>query len=160
MKEKWHRPRSTSSSVPSGSGSRPSDTVLMPRPNTRPFASRANAVRSICRELKRQMLTLPCRCCRSLESSRLDLRCCHQLLGSRSDVDGQISVHHEDGVGDSEVVPGRPNHHHNGHTQAFIDFTDTGDERRDGFLLWRNQLLHELISDHEVGRAGVFVQQE
>ena len=59
-----------------------------------------------------------------------------------------------------EKSPGTARDQDRGDSGSFIEVADAGDKRRDRLFVARYDLCHQFIADHEIGRAGIFVDQE
>ena len=71
-----------------------------------------------------------------------------------------VGVHGDDQVRNVQERPGTARDEHRGHALVPIQGPNPVDERSDGFAFVGHQGAHALISDHEVGGAGVLVQEQ
>ena len=68
--------------------------------------------------------------------------------------------HLNDAIRDTEIIT-RPSHYENGRDTVFlVELSHSVDKRRYWLMFLGNQLLHALITDHEVRCAGVFIYQD
>ena len=81
-------------------------------------------------------------------------------LGQGGDVPGLVPVHLDHPVGRVKIGAGAPRHQNGGHPPAVVQLPDPLQEGGDGLHVPMNHPLHQLVPDHEVGGAGVLVDEQ
>ena len=85
---------------------------------------------------------------------------CRLFSGKFRNILRHIAVHLQDGVRNVKVRAGASGNQDGGNAAFFIEETGALDERGDGFLLPADHPLHQLVADHEIGGAGVLVDEK
>ena len=81
-------------------------------------------------------------------------------FGKFRDVDGLILLHLDDAVRLVEVGSAASGHQDCGDAEAVVELLHPVDKGDDGLAVPVDNPLHQLVPDHEVGGAGVLVDEE
>ena len=79
------------------------------------------------------------------------------FFGKGRDIFGQIAFHLDNAARLMEIRAGTAGHQDGGDAIIPIEFLYPVDKGRNRFRLWMDDTLHQFVTDHKVGGAGIFV---
>ena len=85
---------------------------------------------------------------------------CRFFFGEFRNILRYIAVHLQDGVRNVKVRAGASGNQDGGNAAFLIKETGAFNERGDGLLLPADNRLHQLVADHEIGGAGILVDEK